>query len=96
MAVKILKNLAVKTGSYTDRDGNEKGQYVNVGKIMQKEDGGQFMFIEAHINFAGFPRREGSSSVLVSMFDQKEDSRNGAQQVTNQTAAKFEDDDVPF
>jgi len=94
MSTKTLKNLAVKVRSYTDQNGQKKGQYVNVGKIMQNADGGKFMFIERHVNFAGFPHKEGSSSVLVSMFDPKNDSQQ--HQPQQQGASKFQEDDIPF
>lgn len=61
-------DLVVKNGSY-QKDGKDKNRYVNVGGVMETDDGGRFLFISAHVNFAAFPRPEGSESVLVSMFD---------------------------
>lgn len=39
MAMKPVYDLAVKTGTYTDRAGAEKGRYLNVGKVFQRDDG---------------------------------------------------------
>ncbi len=71
MARKI-KNLSVKTREYKDRDGNPKANYVNVGAIMENDNGNQFMLIDKFINFAGLPDfsgKEKNASVLVNIFD---------------------------
>ena len=68
--MKKIYDLAVKTGSYT-KDGQEKGRYENIGSIVQKDDGSQMMFLNRHINPAGIPFKEGSESILVSMFTPK-------------------------
>jgi len=39
MAMKPLYDLTVKTGSYTDRDGQQKVRYLNIGKAFQRDDG---------------------------------------------------------
>ena len=41
--MKKVKDLAVKTGSYT-KDGQEKGRWRNIGALMQDDKGGQFIF----------------------------------------------------
>lgn len=64
-----LYDLAVKSGTY-EKNGETKGRYVNVGAMMEG-DNGPFLFINAHVNFAAFPRREGSESCIVSMFEPK-------------------------
>ena len=33
-----IKEIAVKTGSYTDRSGKEKARWKNVGSILQLDD----------------------------------------------------------
>ena len=67
--MKKLYDLAVKSGSY-EKNGETKGRYVNVGALMES-DNGPFLFINAHVNFAAFPRRDGSESVIVSCFEPK-------------------------
>ena len=70
---KKLYDLAVVVSTYQDRQtGENKNRYQNVGAVMQSEDGGKFLMLEAWFNPAGVPRREGSSSVLVSMFAPKD------------------------
>ena len=71
MARKI-KNLSVKTREYKDRDGNSKANWVNIGVIMENDQGKQFMLLDKWINFAGIPDFSGkvnSGSIMVSMFD---------------------------
>ena len=73
-----VKDLAVATGSYTANDGTTKKRYANVGAVMEG-DNGQFLFINRHINFAGLPFKEGSESVIVSMFDLRDQDGNRQQ-----------------
>ena len=40
MALKPYKKAVATTGTYTDRQGNEKKRYVNVGTLFQYDDGG--------------------------------------------------------
>jgi hypothetical protein len=95
--VKKIYDLAVKNGSYM-AGGQEKGRYVNVGAIMEN-DKGRFAFISAHVNFAAFPRREGSESVIVSLFEPRERDgaapRSAPAQASAPTPEAF-DTDIPF
>lgn len=71
-------DLCVKTGSYTDRDGNEKGRWMNVGALMEDGEGRPFVMLNACFNPAGIQREEGRESILVSCFvpeDQRTDDR---------------------
>lgn len=69
---KKTHDLAVKTREYTDRDGNTKANWQNIGALMESDDGKPFLMLEAWVNLAAFPRREGSSAVLVSCFELRE------------------------
>jgi len=66
-------DLCVKTGSYTDRDGNEKGRWMNIGALMQGDDG-PFVMLNACFNPAGIQREEGRDSILVSCFEPQQDN----------------------
>lgn len=96
---KRVKDLAVVTGSYF-KDGLEKRRYQRCGALMEGDDGGQFIMLNRHINFAGLPFREGSESVLVSLFDPDNGERRNAQGGQGAGAASGAaadlDDDVPF
>ena len=69
---KKTHDLAVKIREYTDRDGNQKAQWQKIGALMQARQGGTFIMLEAWVNLAALPRREGSSSVLVSCFEPRD------------------------
>lgn len=88
----ILKNLVVKNGSYTDRDGNEKGRYVTIGQV-HKGEHGQYITLDAHINLAAFPRKEGDSRVMVNLYDPKGKDETPRRQ---EKPSEDFDSDIPF
>lgn len=63
-----LYDLAVKTGEYQAPDGNNKGRYENVGKIL-RNDNGQFMLLKRTFNPAGV--NADGDMIMVSMFEPK-------------------------
>ncbi len=86
-------DAAVKVGSYM-KDGQEKSRYENVGAIMEG-DNGPFMFLKRSFNPSGVPFREGSESIIISLFEPKE--RGAAQPAKPQAAQGNDfDDDIPF
>lgn len=95
---KLIKNLAVVLREYTDNQGQKKAQWLNIGSIMQADDGKNFILLDRHINLAALPCKEGSTSVLISAFDPKpKDNQYQAQaSAPQQQQAKFYDDDIPF
>ncbi len=85
--MKKLYDLAVKTGTY-EKDGETKNRYENVGSVMEKDDGGKFIFLNRTFNPAGVPNPENRSNVILSMF-KNEPKKEAAPPPVN-------DDDVPF
>ena len=81
------KQAACVTGTYTDRDGNEKKRYVNVGTLFQYEDGGLALKLDS------IPVGQGWNG-FVSFFDIK--ARDGAAPAKSQTADTPFDDDLPY
>jgi hypothetical protein len=88
-------DLAVKTGSYTDRDGKPKNRYQNIGVIMQGDDGGHYALLDPLINLAAVPREAGKDRVMVSMFQPNNDQQQQAPRQQRQ-AQPHPDDDIPF
>ena len=80
MSTTKIYDLAVKTGEYTNGQGETKGRYQNVGAIMQKDDGGKFIMLERWFSPAGVPNPENRSNVLLSMFPPKDASGVGQAQ----------------
>lgn len=87
--MKKIYDLAVKTGSY-EKDGETKNKYLNVGAVMEKEDGNQFILLDRTFNPAGLPNPENRSNVIVSMFKKQADGTNAEYQ------KKADDGDIPF
>jgi hypothetical protein len=88
-------DLAVKTGSYTDRDGKPKNRYQNIGVIMQGDDGGHYALLDPLINLAAVPREAGKDRVMVSMFQPNNDQQQQAPRQQRQ-AQPQPDEDIPF
>jgi hypothetical protein len=66
----IVKELAIVTRVYTDRDGKEKKVWKNIGAIHEHE-GRQYITLDSLINLAAVPRKDGDDRVFVSMFEPK-------------------------
>ena len=112
MAAKKVKDLAVKTGSYTV-NGETKNRYKNVGSLMKTDDGSVFILLDTTFNPAGVPNPDFRDNVLISVFDLRDadgqrpaastgGSRSSdagprqAAQTRPGAGADFADDDIPF
>ncbi len=82
-----IYELSVVTGTY-QKDGENKNRYQTIGAVM-KNDKGMFMFLNRSFNPAGIPFKEGSESIIVSMFEPK---KSASQLVDN----IFADGDTPL
>ena len=60
---KKVYDLAVKIG--------EKN-WLNVGAVLEKDDGGRFIILERSFNPAGVPNPDNKSSLIISMFEPKQ------------------------
>lgn len=73
-------DLCVKSGTYTDRNGNTKNQYTRVGYIMQEDGKEPFAVIFPYINFAGFPRDNKYNNIILSKFSSDKNNNQNFQQ----------------
>ena len=80
----IKKKLVVKNGAYTNKNGEEKTNWLVIG---HEHDGefGTYYTLDAHINLAAIPRKEGDTRVMVNAYD-----------VEPKKSFKGGDSDVPF
>lgn len=69
--MKKIYDLCVKVGEYQN-NGETKSRYQTVGSCMENDEGGMFLFLNKTFNPAGVPSKEGSESIIVSMFAPKE------------------------
>jgi len=100
MAFRKTHDLAVKTGEYTDAQGNTKGRYENVGHILRDGDN-RMICLKRTFNPAGVPNPDGRDTVVVSAFEVKEDGGKQQQSAPRQQQrpappAQTADDDIPF
>ena len=83
------KKAVVTTGTYTDREGNEKKRYLNVGVLFKYEDGGFALKLEA------LPVGNGWNG-FVSFFDIDDKKQGGGSKPTAPRDSYDLNDDVPF
>ena len=92
MTVKM--NLVVKNGSYTTRDGQEKHRYLTIGQLHDGSNG-EYITLDAHINLAALPRKEGDTRVMVSLYEPREDGQRTQRQAPKPPSRGNEIDDDP-
>ena len=64
---KVTHNLSVKVDSYMK--GNEqKNKWLNVGVVMQNDDGSEFILLDRTFNPAGVINPDNKKTVLISKF----------------------------
>lgn len=66
----VMKELSVVQETYTDRNGEQKKKWLNIGQLHEHE-GREYIVMYPHINLAALPRKEGDSRLFVSLFDPK-------------------------
>lgn len=103
MAAKKIKDIAVKTGEYQDRNtGDTKGRYQNVGALMKNEDGSVFILLARWFSPAGV--NSDRETVLLSCFDLRDKDDAGKSQRSDTqrrdpiSSGRQNDmnDDIPF
>ena len=97
--MKKLYDLAVKTGSYSTKDGNEKAIWLNVGAVWDGNDETKFMLLRAAFNPAAIERKNGSDCISIAMFEPREEQHNGnsRQETRSDDNAEVENEEkIPF
>lgn len=87
MAMKPYKKAVATTGTYTDRNGNEKKRYANVGMLFQYDDGGFALKLDT------LPVGDGWNG-FISFFDL--DEKREAAPAKNDGGSFDDMGDVPF
>jgi len=73
-----MYDVVVKTGEY-QQNGEPKSRYENIGSMMQG-DNGPFLILKRTFNPAGVPNPDNKDSVIVSLFEPKQQQQNQNQQ----------------
>jgi len=91
-------DLVVKTGEYTDGQGQTKGRFKNVG-VMMEGDNGPYLLLDRTFNPAGVGGNEGRESIIVSLYEPKDNvghQQAPAAKSGGYKARDLDGDDVPF
>lgn len=88
-----LYDLCVATRTYKS-NGQDKTNWENVGALLQNDDGKKFIMLKAHFNPAAIQRKEGSESIVISMFKPKQKQDNQQQQQRNSNNSNSSNDDA--
>lgn len=82
---------------YTDKEGNERKEYLNVGYVFEK-DGKTSILMKSYINLSVFSDEKGE--VWLAVYDHKPKNAKETQPVKKETeqaeAPKNDDEDIPF
>ena len=104
---KQMKKLLIKTGTYTNKQGENKNEYLKLGTIMTGKDGGEFILLDPSISLAGALTKQNMmnhkqnkpvrDSLMVSVFE----DTYGQQAPQQQQAPKpqvddLENSEIPF
>lgn len=91
-------DVAVKNGEYIGKDGTTKSRWLNVGSVLENENG-MYMILDRTFNPAGVPNPNNKEGCFLSFFPAKE-SQNRAPQQPVQPQQDFTteelDDEIPF
>jgi hypothetical protein len=90
-------DLVVKVGEYTDGQGQTKGRFKNVG-VMMDGDKGPYILLDRTFNPAGVGGNEGRESIIVSLYEPKQEGGQQAHSTAKANGYQPQDldDSVPF
>lgn len=96
-----IYDVVVKTGTYTDGQGQQKNRYENIGVVLQGNDG-PYMLLKKTFNPAGVPSDR--DTIMVSLFQPQQNNQQaqGNQPPQQQAPAQqppaqgFGSDNPPF
>ena len=93
-------DLVVKVGEYVDGQGQTKGRFKNVGVVMDGQNG-PYILLDRTFNPAGVGGNDGRESIIISMYEPKQDGGQPTQQRAAAPAQRsslppMPEDDVPF
>lgn len=92
-------DLSVKTGEYTDSQGQTKGRYMNIG-VMMETDKGPYILLNRTFNPAGVPGNNDRDNIIVSLFEPRQEGQSQApaqqRQASPFPSQRDLDDSIPF
>ena len=94
-------DIVAKTGEYQNGQGETKARYLNVGAVMQGQNG-PYLLLNKTFNPAGLAEPDRESIILSLLEPRQNDGQQGGRQQQKQPAqqqapaADYDDTDVPF
>ena len=74
-----IADLAIPAGSYTDRNGNDKTRWENVGGLFETDNGRKFITLRRTFAPSGMPVDPNGSNkenVIINLFNAEKDKWN--------------------
>lgn len=101
MATKLKYDAVVVTGQYQDSTGATKNRSMNVGSVLERDDGSLFFVLNRTFNAAGVPNPENRDTLIVNFYTPKaKDGQQPAPQSAQRPAIAPSNpainDDEPF
>jgi len=91
----MAKKLTAKIGEY-EKEGQTKGRYVNIGVVMQSNDGGEYMLLDPTVSLAGVMAQQNTLAmqkgeqlrdrIMVNVWEEE----NNAQQYNQQPQQQYQ------
>lgn len=95
MAWTRIKDAVVKTGEYTNNNGETKARYENVGSGWKSDDGSFMVTLKRTFNPAGVPNPDNKDQVVISLYDIQK-NEPAAPPPKPKPAPVVSDEDIPF
>lgn len=70
-------DITVKVGEFKTREGETKAEWRRVGVVMENDDGSEYIILERTFNPAGVPNPENRATVILSLFQPRDDNQQG-------------------
>ena len=83
----------IKNGEFTNKDGEVKNKWVQVGTILENNNG-EYVLLDPTINLAGFDR-QGRDNLIASIFEDTAKKSSMARIEDKNPEVDFSDD-IPF
>ena len=90
-------DVVAVVGEYTDKQGQQKKRYLNVGAVMSN-DNGHYLLLNKTFNPAGLAE-QGRESIILSLFEPRQQGQQApqqSQQAVPPATDGFEDQKIPF
>lgn len=71
-----MKKLMIKHGEFTNRNGEVKNKWVEVGVIMSN-DKGEYALLDPAVNLAAF-KEQGKDKVIASIFEDRKSQEDSS------------------